>query len=128
MTLNTHLELDSTLNGKIIELKKDFAKVELQTLEIMKADKQGLVHGGFIFCAADYAAMACINDPFVVLAKSNTKFLAPVSVGEIVLLEAKLGSSDGFKSTVEVEAFVNEKVVFKGEFFTATLKQHVLAK
>jgi len=128
MTLNTHLQLDSKLNGNIIQLKKDYAKVSLQTLDIMKADKKGLVHGGFIFCASDYAAMACINDPFVVLAKSNTKFLSPVKVGDVVIIEAQVVDSQGIKATVEVNAFVDEELVFKGEFFTATLKHHVLGK
>ncbi len=126
MELNTHLKIDSNLNGKIIELKKDYAKIKLQTIEIMKADDQGLVHGGFIFCAADFTAMACINDPYVVLAKSNTKFIAPVKVGDIVILEANIKETNGFKSIVDVIATVNNKDIFKGEFFTATLDKHVL--
>jgi acyl-coenzyme A thioesterase PaaI-like protein len=127
MKLNTHLELNPSLNGKIIELKENYAKVELQTTDIMKADKEGLVHGGFIFCAADFCAMACINDPYVVLAKSTTKFIAPVKVGDIVILEATVKEQEGFKATVEVVASVSNKAVFKGEFLTAVLKQHVLS-
>ena len=127
MELNTHLKLNNSLNGKIVELKVDYAKVELKTIETMVADEEGLIHGGFIFCAADYAAMACINDPFVVLAKSTTKFIAPVKLGDIVTLEANLKEKNGFKATVEVIAKVEEKDVFKGEFFTAVLKHHVLS-
>lgn len=126
MELNTHLKLDKSLNGTVIELKKDYAKVQLNTKEEMGADEQGLVHGGFVFCAADYAAMAAVNDPFVVLAKSSVKFIAPVKVGDIVILEAKIAEKEGSKATVEVTGKVNEKDVFKGEFLTAVLKQHVL--
>ena len=61
MKLNTHLEIDNSLSGKVVELKEDYAKVELKTTDIMRADKKGLVHGGFTFCAADFAAMASIN-------------------------------------------------------------------
>jgi acyl-coenzyme A thioesterase PaaI-like protein len=127
MELNTHLELDNTLNGKVVELKEGYAKVELQTIDTMRADKEGLVHGGFVFCAADYAAMSAVNDPYVVLAKSSTKFIAPVKVGELVVLEANIISSEGSKHKVEVIAKVEQKDVFKGEFLTAVLKQHVLS-
>ena len=127
MELNTHLKLNNSLNGKIVELKVDYAKVELKTIETMVADEEGLIHGGFIFCAADYAAMACINDPFVVLAKSTTKFIAPVKLGDIVTLEASIKEQDKNKATVEVVGKVEEKDIFKGEFLTAVLKQHVLS-
>ena len=127
MELKTHLKLDNNLNGKLIELKDSYAKVKLDTIECMSADEEGLVHGGFVFCAADFAAMACINDPYVVLAKSSTKFLAPVKVGQSVILEATIKEQEGSKATVEVIAKVDNKDVFKGEFFTAVLKQHVLS-
>jgi len=125
MNINTHLKIDNKISGNCIELKQNYAKVELNTKEFMCADKQGLIHGGFIFSSADYCAMLAINDPNVVLAKSNTKFIAPVRLNDIVILEAKVITSDGFKSEVQVSAFVNEKEVFKGSFFTATLKKHI---
>ena len=126
MELNTHLELDNSLNGKVIELKSAYSKVELTTTPQMVADKQGLIHGGFIFCAADFAAMAAVNDPYVVLAKSETKFTAPVKLNDIVILEAIIKEQNGIKSTVEVIASVEDKTVFKGVFYTATLEKHVL--
>jgi acyl-coenzyme A thioesterase PaaI-like protein len=128
MKLNTHLELNTSLNGKVTKLEENFAQVTLCTSQMMVADSHGLVHGGFVFTAADYAAMACINDPFVVLAKSEVKFTAPVKVGQTVKLEAALKNSDGFKSTVDVVGTVEGKSVFKGVFYTATLKKHVLDK
>jgi len=125
MDINTHLEIDNNISGEVIELKKDYAKVKLSTKEFMCADKQGLIHGGFIFSSADYCAMVVVNDPNVVLAKSNTKFIAPVKLNDIVILEGKLISSDGFKSEIEVLAKVDDNIVFKGSFFTATLKKHI---
>ena len=92
----------------------------------MTADAQGLVHGGFVFGAADYAAMSAVNDPFIVLGASNSKFIAPVKVGDAVLCKARVVNTKGKKSVVEVEAFVNEKLVFKGDFTTFVLPSHVL--
>ena len=47
----------------------------------MAADGRGLVHGGFTFGLADFAAMCAVNDPNVVLGAATCKFLAPVQVG-----------------------------------------------
>jgi acyl-coenzyme A thioesterase PaaI-like protein len=64
------------------------SQVELVTTAQMAADEQGLVHGGFIFGAADYAAMIAVNHPHVVLGASDVKFLKPVRVGETVMASA----------------------------------------
>jgi len=127
MILQTHLKIDERLSGEVVLLKNDFAKVVLETTQEMVADNYGLVHGGFIFSAADYAAMAAINHPNVVLAKSEVKFLAPTKLGDSVILEAKVSSKDGIKASVEVVGKIEEKEVFKGTFFTATLENHILA-
>ncbi len=127
MTLNTHLKIDQTLNGKVVTLKEGYAKIILQTSPIMIADEQGLVHGGFIFGAADFTAMAAVNDPFVVLAKSETKFLAPVKEGESVTFEGTITNQEGKRATVEVLGSVGERKVFIGTFYTAVLEKHVLS-
>jgi acyl-coenzyme A thioesterase PaaI-like protein len=127
MKLKTHLEIDQSLNGKVIKLKENYAKIELKTTSIMKADKQGLVHGGFIFGAADFAAMACVNDPFVVLAKSEVKFLAPVKVGQSIVFEANAEETDGRKYRVKVVGTSQNKEVFTGTFYAVVLDKHVLS-
>ena len=127
MKLNTHLKIDQTLNGTVIELKKGYAKIALQTTPIMIADKEGLVHGGFIFGAADFCAMASVNDPFVVLAKSEVKFLAPVKMGEVVEFEGTISEEKGNRAIVEVTGSVDDKKVFIGTFYTAILDKHVLS-
>ena len=73
----THLKINENLSGKIIELKDGYSKVVLETNSDMRADKSGLIHGGFIFSMADYAAMVAINHPNVVLGGANVKFLKP---------------------------------------------------
>ncbi len=126
MDLNTHLEIDNTLNGNVIKLHENYAKIELKTTTIMRADEQDLVHGGFVFGAADFTAMATVNDPYVVLAKSETKFLAPVKVGQSVIFEGNVTESDGRKFAVEVIGSVGAKKVFVGTFYTVVLDKHVL--
>jgi len=126
MQLNTHLNINTSLCGKVTKLQENYAEVLLHTTQQMTADVKGLVHGGFIFGAADYAAMSAVNDPLVVLGASNSKFLAPVKVGDAVLCKAIVVSEKGKKREVEVQAFVNEKLVFEGSFTTFILSKHVL--
>jgi acyl-coenzyme A thioesterase PaaI-like protein len=126
MVLNTHLKLDESLSGDLDELRLGYAKIILRTTQNMVADEQGLVHGGFVFSAADYAAMACVNHPNVVLAKSETKFLAPVKLGDEVVLEATKLEENGKRISVSVVGKVGEKEIFLGTFYTAVLDKHVL--
>lgn len=126
MQQNTHLNIDTSLCGKVIKLEEGYAEVLLHTSQQMTADTQGLVHGGFVFGAADYAAMSAVNDPFVVLGSSSSKFLAPVKVGDVVLCKATVISEKGKKRVVEVEAFVSDSRVFEGSFTTFVLDSHVL--
>jgi len=127
MKLNTHLKIDRILSGEVIVLEEGYAKVELKTTDVMRADEEGLVHGGFCFSAADFAAMAAVNDPNVVLAKSESRFLAPVRVGEIVLFEAEVVERDGRKQTVKVTGDVGQTRVYEGTMYTVVLKDHVLS-
>jgi acyl-coenzyme A thioesterase PaaI-like protein len=126
MQLNTHLNIDSSLCGKVKKLEEGYAEVLLHTTRNMGADAQGLVHGGFIFGAADYAAMSAVNDPYVVLGASSCQFTAPVKVGDAVLCKASVASEKGKKREVNVQAFVDEKLVFEGTFTTFVLEKHVL--
>ncbi len=126
MKLNTHLNINTSLCGKVTKLQENYAEVLLHTTQQMTADRQGLVHGGFVFGAADYAAMSAVNDPLVVLGASSSKFLAPVKVGDVVLCRAIVVSEKGKKREVEVQAFVNEKLIFEGSFTTFVLDKHVL--
>ena len=126
MQINTHLNINTSLCGKVTKLNANYAEVLLHTTQQMTADTQGLVHGGFIFGAADYAAMSAVNDPLVVLGSSSSKFIAPVKEGDAVLCKAAVLSEKGKKREVEVQAFVDEKLVFEGNFTTFVLANHVL--
>jgi acyl-coenzyme A thioesterase PaaI-like protein len=111
----------------VIKIEENYAEVLLHTTQQMAADTQGLVHGGFIFGAADYAAMSAVNDPYVVLGASSSTFIAPVKAGDAVICKATVTTIKGKKAEVEVEAFVNDKLVFKGNFMTFVLPSHVLS-
>ncbi len=126
MTLATHLGIDASLCGTVTDLSPGWAVVRLVTLPVMAADEMGLVHGGFVFGAADFAAMAAVNDPFVVLAGAECKFLKPVQVGQTVTLTAQVTSREGRKSLVDVVAECESLPIFRATFKCAVLDRHVL--
>ncbi len=126
--LKTHLKFNPKF-GRVTEINENGAKVILETTEDMAVDEEGLVHGGFTFGAADFCAMASVNEPFVVLVRaSNCEFLAPVKVGDSVLFEGKILLKDKRKIDVEVTGYLGEIEVFKGLFGCVVLDKHVLSK
>ncbi|PRQ08488.1 hotdog domain-containing protein [Enhygromyxa salina] len=125
---NTHLKIDRGLCGEILELGEGRAEVELTTDARMSADDRGLVHGGFIFGAADYAAMLAVNDPNVVLGAANVTFTAPTRVGERVHVRATVRAQIRRKYDVGVQAHVGAVRVFEGSFTCFVLDHHVLDK
>nr|WP_320115582.1 hotdog domain-containing protein [uncultured Desulfuromonas sp.] len=123
----THQCISPSLVGAPLVLEPGKAVVELVTIESMVADPQGLVHGGFIFGLADYAAMLAVNEPTVVLGAAQTRFLAPVSVGDTATATAVVVSSEKNRYQVECMVKVGDKAVFSGEFTCFVLEKHVLS-
>ena len=126
MKQNTHLEIDPQLVGAVAELGSGTSRVTLTGTTQMAADARGLVHGGFTFGLADYAAMVAVNDPNVVLGAANVKFLAPVTVGQEMIASAAVVAEEGRKKAVEVGVTVGGRPVFQGSFTTFVLDRHVL--
>ncbi len=126
MSPNTHLSIQPALVGAPVSLSDGEAVAELLTTPEMAADALGLVHGGFVFGLADYAAMLAVNHPLVVLGSAETRFVAPVRVGETVVARAMRVEASGRKHRIEVTARVGEKVVMTGVFTAVVLDGHVL--
>ena len=126
MKPNTHLGISEALCGRVESLGEGTATVVLQTTSSMTADDAGLVHGGFVFGAVDYAAMLAVNDPNVVLGSADVRFVAPVKDGDAVTCVARVSEIKGKKRLVEVTASVGETEVVKGTLVAFVLEQHVL--
>lgn len=122
----THLAIDRRLCGEPLEIGEGSAAVAWTALPEMAADERGLVHGGFVFGLADYAAMLAVNHPNVVLGSAEVRFLKPVTVGERLVARATLDETDGRKSRVRVEVLRGEEPVMSGAFRCFTLERHVL--
>lgn len=122
----THEKIDSRLCGTVLDLAPGEARVELVTRDDMLADGHGLVHGGFVFGLADYAAMLAVNHPHVVLGEAQVRFLKPVVVGDRLLAEARAEPPEGRQVQVFVEVRRGDETVFNGEFLCFAPERHVL--
>lgn len=126
ISVNTHLRIDHSLCGAPVALGSGISRVRLTALPAMAADSMGLVHGGFVFGMADYAAMLAVNDPNVVLGSAETRFIKPVRVGDTMEAEAAVAEEKGRKRQVTVTVRVGESTVFTGCFTCFVLDSHVL--
>lgn len=126
MEAHTHLGIDAALCGQPVDLGPGRATVRLTLLPSMAADDRGLVHGGFVFGLADYAAMLAVNDPLVVLGAAEVRFVAPTAVGQTVTAEAVEEPGDGRKRLVSVTVRRDETTVLTGRFTCFVPARHVL--
>ena len=124
--LKTHDMINHIYAGDIETLEIGRCVVTLTTNDDMRVDKHGLVHGGFIFSAADFAAMAAVNEKNVVLVASKSEFLSPVKVGDVVMFEAKVRQKEGRKRIVYVEGKVGSVKIYTAELKTIVTENHVL--
>lgn len=121
----THLLISPEWVGQVVSLEEGRAEVRLITRQEMVADERGLVHGGFTFGLADYAAMLAVNDPHVVLGAAEVRFLAPVTFGEALLARAEVVEGSGKKRIVKCTVST-DRLVFEGTFSCFVLPGHVL--
>jgi len=128
MEIITHQTIDQSLCGRPLDIGDGYSRVELTTLSSMSADVSGLVHGGFIFGLADYAAMIAVNHPNVVLGAADVKFLKPVRAGGTVLADARVQEIQGKKHWVAVSVTQQDETVFQGMFTCFVLDRHIMAK
>ena len=124
----THQGIEPRLCGEPRELREGYSRVELTASDEMRADERGLVHGGFVFGLADYAAMLAVNEPNVVLGSAQTRFLKPVVAGDHLTAEATVVERDGRKRIVAVEVDRSQEIVLRGEFVCFIPDEHILDK
>lgn len=126
MNISTHETMDKELCGTPVELTEGYCKVALTTTGRMAVDDKGLVHGGFVFGLADYAAMLAVNHPNVVLAGAEVTFTKPVRSGETLTAEATVDHMEKRRHMVTVSVKRDNTVVFNGRFSCFVLASHVL--
>lgn len=124
--LKTHVKIKRSLCGTIIDMDQGYSKVTLQTTNEMIVDEYGLIHSGFIFSAADYAAAVAVNEENLVIIGAKTKFLAPAKLNDLIEFEAHAKFEDSRKREIKVNGYINDIRVFEGVFQAIILENHIL--
>lgn len=127
MEIRTHQTISAALCGHPIEVREGESRIVLELTKEMSVDDSGLVHGGFIFGLADYAAMIAVNHPNVVLGAADVKFLKPAIIGATVAAEANVEEVQGNKQWVAVSVYHEKELLFQGMFTCFVLDKHVLS-
>lgn len=104
--------------GEIIDLELD--KRAISILDI-KAEhvftRNRIARGHHLFAQANSLAVAVIDDPLALTARSEIRFTRQVNQGERVVAKAKVvGQGENKRTLVEVASHVNNELVFSGMF------------
>ena len=126
VAIQTHDRINTAFSGDVEKIEDGYVEVRLITTIDMLADDVGLIHGGFIFSAADYAAMLAVNERNVVLVAADCQFLSPVKLHDEVVVIARVRHKEGRKRNVHVTGSVMDVKVFEGEFKTVITEKHIL--
>jgi acyl-coenzyme A thioesterase PaaI-like protein len=105
--------------GEIIDIELDQSAISIfDVREEHVFIRNKIARGHHVFAQANSLAVAVINDELALTAKANIQFKRSVKQGERVIAKAKvLKIDDGLGRTiVEVISYVNNELVFKGEF------------
>ena len=123
--LKTSPNIKISLSGAVTQLEPNHAKTRFFATNDMVADGEGLIHSGFVFSAASYAAMAAVNETFSVVIGAKIHFFAPTKIGENVEFDARAQFNDSTKREVRVIGKTRDIKVFEGTFQVVVLEDHV---
>ncbi len=127
--LKTHKNIQSNHSYKILKLDEGYAKIKIHSHQSEKVDNQNIVYDGSIFSAANFCAMAAINEENTFLIGANVDFLNPVSgEDEEIIFEAKSASNISGKKNIQVRGKVNDIAIFQGDFVAMKLDNQSLIK
>lgn len=105
--------------GEIIDINLDKSAIsifDVRQEHVFKRNK--IARGHHLFAQANSLAVAVINDELALTTKANIQFLRSVKENERVVAKAKVLKIDKEKGRtfVEVNSFVNNELVFVGDF------------
>nr|WP_263328027.1 transcription factor FapR [Neobacillus sp. Marseille-Q6967] len=105
--------------GEIIDIELDSSAIsifDVRAEHVFKRNK--IARGHHVFAQANSLAVAVINDELALTAKANIQFKRSVKQEERVIAKAKVMKIDDGtgRTIVEVNSYVNNELVFKGEF------------
>lgn len=113
--------------GEIIDIDLDNSAIsilDVKTEHVFKRNR--IARGHHLFAQANSLAVAVINDELALTAKAHIQFIRSVKENERVIAKAKVLKIDEEhgRTFVEVSSYVNNELVFAGEFEMYRSKNH----
>lgn len=105
--------------GEIIDIELDRSAISIFDVRQEHVFKRNqIARGHHLFAQANSLAVAVIDDELALTAKANILFTRPVKENERIIAKAKVEKIDheSGRTFVEVTSFVNNELVFKGDF------------
>jgi acyl-coenzyme A thioesterase PaaI-like protein len=105
--------------GEIIDIDLDQSAISIFDVKEEQVFKRNqIARGHHVFAQANSLAVAVINDELALTAKANIQFKRSVNQNERVIAKAKVLKidEDSGRTFVEVNSYVNNELVFLGEF------------
>ncbi|QQK80565.1 transcription factor FapR [Salicibibacter cibi] len=110
--------------GEIVDLQLDDQAISiLDITDDHVFTRNGIARGHHLFAQANSLAVAIINDAFAVTGRANIRFMRQVYAGERVVAKAKVKKRSHGYPVITVDSYVNQTLVFKGEFVMSKGKE-----
>ncbi|CAD2076873.1 transcription factor FapR [Phocicoccus pinnipedialis] len=103
--------------GDILNVKLNESGTSVFTVEETHVfNNKTITRGHFLFAQANSLCVAMINVPLALTKSANIEFKKPVHLGDRVVAHAKVVQTIGKIATIKVESFVEDSLVFVGDF------------
>ena len=126
--LNTHTNIQTNNAYNILALTDNHATIMIHASTCEKVKESGLIYDGAIFSAANFAAVAAVNEKNMFLIGVNIYFLSPLKEEEDIIFEANVHHTSSGKKVVNVVAKINDIAFMQGEFILLKLDEKSLIK
>jgi len=103
--------------GDVIDLQLDKSGISIFEIKPNHVfSRTNIARGHHIFSQANSLAVAVINDVVALTASADIRFIRLIKLDELCVAKAFVRSITKGKATVEVFTYVNDELVFQGNF------------
>lgn len=117
--------LKSEMCGSIIKMTYEEVITKFVPTKQMISDESNLIHSGFIFNAANYAAMCLVNQPHAITIGAEVEFLAPVEFEQEMMFLATIKQSNAKKFEINVKGTLLDIKIFEAIFHIAVFDKQL---
>lgn len=125
LELLTCNSLKSEFIGSIVKMTYEEVITKFAPTKQMISDESNLIHSGFIFNAANYAAMCLVNQPHAITIGAEVEFLAPVEFEQEMMFLATVKQSNAKKFEISVKGTLLDIKIFEAIFHIAVFDKQL---